>query len=390
MSSGGNIVGDRSLDTNIAIWILIGTSAAFLGVRLWCRHHTAKMWWDDLVLTVSWMLLLVAGALITRLIDVGPTSDRSRGFQKRYFFQLQNHAIMMATVATSWSKVAFAITLMRLARNKFQLGFLWFVVITANLILVPGITSTYIPACVDPRARFRPVNKMCWDLEVLQSLGGATILYGGVIDILLALFPWLVLRHTQLETREKVGLTVAMSLGALTGVIVILRTFYGLVQGDFNFDFMIFISIFNFLEPSVTIIAQAIPMFRVLFVNSATKRKGASELNSSRSTNYKQHKRYKSYVISRPVSSSNDSNERDDVQLVDITTPAQTYERPLPNIPPPPPQKPQRIRPTSILEQEIIADLYRHDVERQAGAGNVDGTPSWRWEQSRRQSRDWV
>lgn len=55
MSSGGNFIGDRSLDTNIAIWILISTSAAFLGVRLWCRHHTAKMWWDDLVLTVSWV-----------------------------------------------------------------------------------------------------------------------------------------------------------------------------------------------------------------------------------------------------------------------------------------------------------------------------------------------
>ena len=60
-------------------------------------------------------------------------------------------------------------------------------------------------------------------------------MYGGVIDILLALFPWLILRKTQLESREKIGLAVAMSLGALTGVIVILRTFYGLVQGDYNF-----------------------------------------------------------------------------------------------------------------------------------------------------------
>jgi hypothetical protein len=30
---------------------------------------------------------------------------------------------------------------------------------------------------------------------------------------------------------------------------------------------MVFMSIFNFLEPAVTIIAQAIPMFRVLVVN---------------------------------------------------------------------------------------------------------------------------
>jgi len=38
--------------------------------------------------------------------------------------------------------------------------------------------------------------------------------------------------------REKIGLSVAMSLGALTGVIVILRTFYGLVQGDYNFGML--------------------------------------------------------------------------------------------------------------------------------------------------------
>ncbi|KAK0702809.1 hypothetical protein B0H67DRAFT_499838 [Lasiosphaeris hirsuta] len=267
-----DIVGDRSAKTNVAIWVLISSSAAFLFGRLWCRHRSAKLWWDDLLLTISWILLLVAAALVSRLIAVGPTTDRSSGARKRFFFQLQNTSILLTTIATCWSKVAFAITLTRLARHKIQLWFLWLIMATTNLILIPGITSTFIPACNDPRARFRLVGRLCWDLGVLQSLGGATILYGGIIDILLALFPYLILRKTQLETREKIALTVAMSLGALTGVIVILRTFYGLVQGDYNFDFMIFISIFNFLEPCVTIIAQAIPMFRVLFVNSAAKR----------------------------------------------------------------------------------------------------------------------
>ncbi len=59
--------------------------------------------------------------------------------------------------------------------------------------------------------------------------------YGGVVDILLAIFPWFVVRNLQLETREKVGLTVAMSLGALTGIVVVLRVFFQFVQGDFNF-----------------------------------------------------------------------------------------------------------------------------------------------------------
>ncbi len=103
---------------------------------------------------------------------------------------------------------------------------------------------------------------------------------------MLALFPWFIIRGLLLDTREKIGLTVAMSLGAITGTIVIFRAFFQLKKTDNNFstsrhsceldscpctnhltDFMIFMSIFNFLEPAVTIIAQAIPMFRVLVVN---------------------------------------------------------------------------------------------------------------------------
>jgi len=55
--------------------------------------------------------------------------------------------------------------------------------------------------------------------------------------------------------REKVGLSVAMSLGALTGVIVILRTFYGLVQGDYNF---------GMLPPRM-------PLFRVAKTNTSNR-----------------------------------------------------------------------------------------------------------------------
>jgi len=139
--------------------------------------------------------------------------------------------------------------------------------LTANLILIPGMISIWSPACTDPRRIYRSAYPYCLDLKRLEYLGGATIVYGGVIDVLLALFPWFIIRGLLLDTREKIGLTVAMSLGAITGTIVIFRAFFQLKKTDNNFNFMIFMSIFNFLEPAVTIIAQAIPMFRVLVVN---------------------------------------------------------------------------------------------------------------------------
>lgn len=60
-------------------------------------------------------------------------------------------------------------------------------------------------------------------------------MYGGVIDVLLALVPWFVIRKLLLGLREKIGLSVAMSLGALTGAIVILRAFYQFNVGDNTF-----------------------------------------------------------------------------------------------------------------------------------------------------------
>jgi len=173
----------------------------------------------------------------------------------------------MTTLATAWTKVSFAITLCRIVRNRFLLSFLGFVIVSANLILAPGMLSIWVPACEDPRAILRPEHTICFKLKDLQYLGGTTIVYGGVIDVLLALFPWFIIRKLLLETREKIGLTLAMSLGAITGTIVIFRAFYQLRSIDNNYHFMVFMSIFNFLEPGVTIIAQAIPMFRVLVVN---------------------------------------------------------------------------------------------------------------------------
>ncbi|KAK1832954.1 hypothetical protein QBC39DRAFT_279930 [Podospora conica] len=266
---------DQSTEINLAVWILIAASTVFLFARLWCRQRFAKVWWDDLVLCVSWVLLLVAGALVSSAIAiVHDEADEAR----RAFFRFQNTSTWMAAVATSWTKVAFALTLTKIVHERPLRYFLWFVIAVANLILIPGTLSIWVPACGDPRAVFRPVQGNCFQLPVLQYLGGSFMVVGGIIDVVLALLPWLVLRKLQLVKREKIGLTVAMSLGSITGVIVILRTFFQFVQGDYDYNYMVFMLLFNFLEPACTIIAQTIPIFRVLIhrVKQATHRSKAT------------------------------------------------------------------------------------------------------------------
>jgi hypothetical protein len=165
--------GDAAIftQTNIAVWVLTLSSGIFLAVRLWCRYHYSKLWWDDALLAWSWVILLLAAALLSVTITGGYTTDDERF----HFFLFQNIETALTTLVISWSKVAFAITLSRIIRNRFLKYFLWFVMVTANLILIPGMISIWVPACTDPRKSYRPAYPQCMNHIYLQYLGGTTI-----------------------------------------------------------------------------------------------------------------------------------------------------------------------------------------------------------------------
>ena len=114
---------------------------------------------------------MVSAALISAAIASGYMTDK----QKINFFMYQNTGVAMTTLATAWSKVSFAITLYRIIRNRYLKYFLWFVMLTVNLILVPGMISIWVPACVDLRKIYRPAYPTCMYYVYLQYLGGTTI-----------------------------------------------------------------------------------------------------------------------------------------------------------------------------------------------------------------------
>lgn len=115
--------------------------------------------------------MLVGAALLSHTIVTGYRTDDD----KRAFFLYHNTSTALLTLATAWSKVSFAITLSRIVRHRALRYFLWFVIITANLIMVPGMMSIWIPACSDPRRFLRPAHAICFKHIILQYLGGATI-----------------------------------------------------------------------------------------------------------------------------------------------------------------------------------------------------------------------
>ncbi|KAI1078020.1 hypothetical protein F5B20DRAFT_250731 [Whalleya microplaca] len=251
--------------SNAGVWTLTTFATIILGFRLWCRKTFAQgWWWDDCVLTVSWLALVTAAGLLSGAL--------AAGIETRQFFILDQLSTTFAATATTWSKCAFAITLWRLTSGYIPRMLLSLLVISANSLLAIGIMSIWPVACGDPKADLRPSTGRCWDGAELQFMGGTFIVYGGVVDVLLALFPWLIIRKLKLRTREKIGAVLAMSLGSLTGVVSMLRAIIQFSQSTNRYYQASFVAIFNIMEPAVTIIAQTIPMFRVLVMRGVKRR----------------------------------------------------------------------------------------------------------------------
>ncbi|KAK9791753.1 putative Integral membrane protein [Seiridium cardinale] len=273
MSSAAEIAAYDSqvYESSIAVWIPTGLAALFLAVRLYVRRSRLKTWlWDDCWLVLAYVCLLI-GAI---LISVSFVSDISVNDGKRHFFFYHQLSSSILTLATTWSKCAFVMTLWRLTNRIDARICLIFMVVSSHLLVIVGILGIYVPACGDPKIPLRPYySGQCLNEPAIRTLFITPIVYGGIMDVLLSMFPWFIVRKLQLEKQERLGVAVAMGLGALTGIIVILRAAlqYKRLVGRFG-RHTYSMAIFNTLEPSITVILQTIPIFRVLFMESKNSR----------------------------------------------------------------------------------------------------------------------
>ncbi|KAK9417008.1 putative Integral membrane protein [Seiridium unicorne] len=272
MSSATEIAAYESqiYDSSIAVWIPTGLAALFLAFRLYVRRSRLGTWlWDDYWLALAYVCLLI-GAI---LVSVSFVSDISVNDGKRHFFFYQQLSSSILALATTWSKCAFVMTLWRLTNRIDARIFLIFLVVSSHLLVIVSILGIYVPACGDPKMPLRPYySGPCLNESAIRTLFTTPIVYGGIMDLLLSLFPWFIVRKLQLEKQERLGVAVAMGLGALTGIIVILRSALQYKRLVGRFDSLVFLQIFNTLEPSITVILQTIPIFRVLFMEAKNSR----------------------------------------------------------------------------------------------------------------------
>ncbi|KAK4032729.1 hypothetical protein C8A01DRAFT_20235 [Parachaetomium inaequale] len=248
------------------VWPLAALSTLFLGLRAYCklsRRH--RLWWDDYILIASWVSLIYSVVLQTVGVSYG---------LGRHYGDLSDEAIStmgmysMASgfgsiLATCWSKTSFAITLLRISDGSSTRLFIWFIILSVNLVLGSNGVIHWVQCWPVAKTWHYYMPGSCLPADVVRNYNTAVAVFSGVMDILLALLPWQIIWTITINKRERLGALVAMSAGILTGVMAFLKIKTMYVIGNSNATTVDLI-IFGTAEPATAIMAASIPMLRVL------------------------------------------------------------------------------------------------------------------------------
>lgn len=126
-----------------------------------------------------------------------------------------------------------------------------------NLVWIFGLAKcTPFERVID-----KSVPGTCWDLKKLRDFQLFAAYYSAILDFVLAFLPWQILMNLTMKRREKVGVAIAMSLGAVAGVTGIVKSVMVVHMTDPDITYSrVDLTIWTLAEPAVSIMAISIPV----------------------------------------------------------------------------------------------------------------------------------
>ncbi|CAJ2510233.1 Uu.00g061330.m01.CDS01 [Anthostomella pinea] len=272
---------------NSSSWPVAILATVFLALRIWCRAYLhSGLWYDDYLLIASLVALLLTCSLQSAMFAEGFGQDiLATGLPASLF----SAAFSMAALSTAWSKTAFAITLLSITKRKVAKAFLWFSILGLNVICYMFAVGVWAKSCESKDSKGfanAVLPGACWKADVFRQLMYVQATYSGLMDLALAFFPWIIIWKIKLRVQDRIGLSVAMSLGVVACVVVVVRiVLLTETNGAFDYTYVVGkICVTNVAEPATTILAQSIPVFRALLRGSRSEHRistGTSEVEQA-------------------------------------------------------------------------------------------------------------
>ncbi|KAK7420290.1 hypothetical protein QQZ08_010490 [Neonectria magnoliae] len=282
------MAGDRGTRLVASCWSLTIAAAILLFLRVYCKLWRGRgLWWDDHLLIISWVALVIAVSINTYIVSLGFGSHKST-ISDDDLRTINLNTIIVAAfgiIATTTSKTSFAITLYRIATNHWMKYFLIFVMVSINISMNLVWIFGFAKCTPLKKVWDSEVPGSCWDRQKLLKFQLFAAYYSAILDFVLAFLPWQIIMGMSMRRRERLGVAVAMSLGAIAGVTGIVKAVLvvNMTSTDFTYD-RVDLTIWTLTEPAASIMAISIPILRMLYRELKSSHKSYSRNRTGTNT----------------------------------------------------------------------------------------------------------
>ncbi|KAI1398358.1 hypothetical protein F4819DRAFT_468703 [Hypoxylon fuscum] len=259
----------------VAAWIMGVAGCSLLAMRMYVRAVIVKkIGWDDWNMVVAVVLAIVTDVIVTLMVHHGV------GRHALYLEEDQRvNAVYMIWLSVPFSpgsaafgKVSIALFLKRLInRNRWQEAFLWiliFLLFAVNLVLVIVTFAQCTPVTFLWDRVKTASQGTCWSPTVQQYYGYFQGAFSAWSDLVLALFPTLIIWNLQIPRKTKIGIGCLMSLGVIASVAAAVKTVELRHLASLDITWEAVPLIYWFLaENWIIIICACVPTVKPLFTN---------------------------------------------------------------------------------------------------------------------------
>ncbi|KAF2676553.1 hypothetical protein K458DRAFT_379793 [Lentithecium fluviatile CBS 122367] len=219
---------NRGPTINIVTWICTSISTIFILLRLYSRYFiTRTLGWSDAIILVAGILNVIFNAMTTVAISYGMGRHSAH-------IPLQNvtPALYYSTVVQPIGITAFCLPKMSvvillislMGTRKQGVWFLWSIIVI--LFITNAVASIVLFAQCDPPDHlwhpFEPAD--CLPPQVLDGVATLAGAWSAFTDLVLAVFPIILLRNIQVPMSKKIKIMMIMGLGFFAMIAAIIKS----------------------------------------------------------------------------------------------------------------------------------------------------------------------
>lgn len=273
-----------SLAPNIeaVTWILAPLSILVVGARFYTRAIIVRrVEWDDWVMLLSLVLMLVDSCFVQIAIHYGLGRQQSTLQEEDAIKAIMWDYLAQppAIIGPAFGRISFAMLLLNLVKLMKSRRILLYALIVSQFVVNTLVYVLILAQCkpIESLWDYR-VHGECWNLIHQRNIGFFQGSLNGATDLVLALFPVVIVWKLNMKLSQKISLAILMGLGVFAMVGSILKTVYlPSVGSRVNYTYHTApLIIWWTVEGYLVIIAASIATLRPL-LKKRTKNTSASE-----------------------------------------------------------------------------------------------------------------